>query len=82
MVDGWIMSLFWVWFILPLFPSLPTLDVIHAIGLALMVRALCPKGVGSDQSDKAGKKAEKALSYLLRPAAVLLFGYVAHVIMS
>ncbi len=79
-IDGWILSLFWVWFILPLFPTLPALDVIHAIGLAAVVRALRPNGINYDESDEAKKK---ALYYApLRTASVLLFGYVVHSIMG
>ena len=79
-IDGWILSLFWVWFILPLFPMLPALDVIHAIGLAAVARVILPNNVDLDQSDEAKKK---ALYYApLIPASVLLFGYVVHSIMG
>jgi hypothetical protein len=56
-INGWILSLFWVWFILPLFPTLPVLDIIHAIGLAAAVRVVLPSRPDLDRSSEAKKNA-------------------------
>lgn len=37
---GWIIKIFWAWFVLPVFTSLPTLSTMQAIGISFMVSIL------------------------------------------
>jgi hypothetical protein len=37
LLDGWVLSNLWRWFVLPLFPAAPHLGVLAATGLALVI---------------------------------------------
>lgn len=89
---GLIVKIFWGWFVLPLFPALPTLTVVSAIGLVYMVSALYHiKGLTKEELDKsrAGKLVEEqkelatwngvCVSVVL--GLLLLCGYIVHLLM-
>lgn len=74
---GYVFSVLWKWFIVPVFPAMPLLSIPVAIGIAMVVSFLAYQYTYSkdDRSDtaKLGGAFGMALFY---PALVLLMGWV------
>lgn len=82
-LDGWVLTNLWGWFVMPLF-ALPALGIAQAVGLSVVVPALC--GVSHLSASKALRQPDKgwegmaesiAIS-LLTPLFILATGWVAH----
>lgn len=80
--SGFVLSVLWAWFLLPLFPMLPKLTVLQAIGLMLVVRAFKPNYRETTEAVmKVGNKVESkealvsSVSILLVPWFALLLGW-------
>lgn len=81
--NGYVLSVLWGWFIIPVF-NLPELTVVPAIGIAMVVSYLTYQYNESDESDDKifGEKIGKLIVMaILRPLLVLFFGWIVHLFM-
>jgi hypothetical protein len=91
---GYVLSRFWSWFILAVFPSLPRLDVLHGIGIAMFANFLLfgislrlemiHKNINKEESTEDISDANMYISaatlFVAYPLS-LLTGYVLHCLM-
>ncbi len=49
-INGWVLSILWGWFIVPVF-GLPGLSIVQSIGIAMTIGFLITKSEGSTKSD-------------------------------
>lgn len=71
---GFVISVFWLWFLLPLFPMLPHLTVIQAIGLTFLFYAFKPNYKEMAESlSKLGEQDEDAQKKIIASLFVLIF---------
>lgn len=77
--NGYALSVLWGWFVVPTF-HLPTLSLVQAIGLAMILTYLTYQHVDAKKGDESfGEMMAKAFPLtLIRPSFALLFGYVLH----
>lgn len=80
-LNGWVLTILWGWFIVPLF-SLPPLSLPIAIGIALIIKMLTASNI-NPRSDKTNEEKFKAfgqllLSLFLTPMIALLWGWIFH----
>jgi hypothetical protein len=77
-IRGWVFSIMWSWFIVPLSPSIPSLSIPMAIGLALVVTMLTyqaqPKGREKTKEEKNGE----LLGVFVGPFITLFFAWLVH----
>lgn len=88
---GFLIKTFWVWFLLPLFPNLPTLTILPAIGLSYLVGSFTPwKGITQKEMDEFSTSTSDSralltfvngLLYSVGIAFCLLGGYIVHCLM-
>jgi hypothetical protein len=71
-LNGWVLSILWGWFIVPLF-GLPVLSIPYAIGMALIVGMF--KGQTKDLSNDDEKVAVVAKIFLF-PFIALFIGWI------
>ena len=72
---GYVISLFYGWFILPIFPNLPKLSIIQFIAISLFIKAvlpLTPVWIKDEYKDTT----MVWFSALLSPWLTLCFGWV------
>ena len=78
-LHGWALSLLWGWFFVPTL-GLPSLSIVQAIGVSIVVSFLTARYAATDDKDKGKDKWEKfaqAIIYaVLHPLAVVGIGYV------
>jgi len=79
--NGWMLSVYWDWFVLPLFPTMPHLTVGRAVGMAYIVTFLFRRGTSEYKkfSDITVNLIAHTIVYY--PLALLL-GYVLHSIIQ
>jgi len=78
LLNGWVFSKLWLWFIVPVF-ELPVLNIPSAIGIGTVVSFLTYQyfQTKSDPDETTGMAVFRATVYtVLRPLMVLLFGYI------
>ena len=74
---GYVFSVLWKWFIVPVFPAMPLLSIPVAIGIAMVVSFLAYQYTYSkDDRDTASKFGGAFGVSLLYPALVLLMGWI------
>ncbi len=88
---GYLVKTFWSWFLLPLFPNLPTLTVLPAIGLVMFVGVISPwhspskkdmkESMEGDSEDNVKYSLIIALSHTVVILASLGVGWAAHSLM-
>ena len=88
---GLVIRIFWGWFLLPLFPALPTLTVLTAIGLSYMVGIFAPiRRLTTKEYEeiKTSNSEERVLVSTINSGLttlaigfVLLGGYIVHCLM-
>jgi hypothetical protein len=72
---GLVMYKFWYWFLLPVFPSLPQITFLHAVGLMFFIGLF--KGVETQVLKKEYKDETSAtLAALLAPWLTLIVGWI------
>jgi len=82
-LNGYVLSVLWGWFIVPVF-NLPTLTAVSAIGIAMVVSYLTYQYNESDEDDNKsfGEKLAKPIAIaILRPLFALFFGWIVHLFM-
>jgi ABC-type lipoprotein release transport system permease subunit len=71
---GFVISVFWAWFLMPIFPMLPHLTVIQAIGITFLLNALKPNYKDMTESlSKMGEQDEDAQKKIMVSIFVLIF---------
>ncbi|OGZ58937.1 MAG: hypothetical protein A3B96_02275 [Candidatus Spechtbacteria bacterium RIFCSPHIGHO2_02_FULL_43_15b] len=81
-IYGYTLSVLWNWFMVPIL-NMPSIGIIHAIGIAMVVRYLTYQ----INSCKAEKKsfvemfAEQCLNSILLSSLTLLLGWILHMFM-
>ena len=79
--SGYVLSILWGWFIVPTFEA-PTLTVVPAIGLAMVVGYLTKQETAAkDERDAAERIAGALSSMFVYPLFALIFGWVLHFFM-
>ncbi len=79
LMNGWVLSILWDWFVSPLF-GLPPLSIAAAIGFSLVAGMLTKQ---ETQSNNEGKEtstliAEMIAKSVISPLVILLFGWVVN----
>lgn len=76
---GFVMYKFWYWFLLPVFPSLPQINFVQAMGLALFIslfHTLQNQVIKKEYKDETAE----SILVLLAPWVTLLLGMIVHAI--
>ncbi len=73
-VNGYILSILWVWFLVPL--GLPAISVAHSIGVAMVASWLTYQHQSTTQEDKDKALQNLAVVFIVRPLATLGIGYL------
>jgi hypothetical protein len=74
--EGFVLIKLWNWFALPLFPNLPILNIPQAIGISILLGFLTHQYMELPELKTTEEKGKRAVSILIRPWVVLLFGYI------
>jgi hypothetical protein len=81
LVDGWVLSLFWKWFAVPM--GAPGIGVAHAIGIAVLVRLLTHHTDLKDDDQPAAKVLVKSiLVFIVLRLLYLALAFFAHASMG
>lgn len=79
-LNGWVLSILWSWFIVPYF-SLPKISIAIAIGISLIV-AMLTHQESNKKEDKEETLTSIVITMLIKaiatPAIFLVFGWVVH----
>lgn len=89
---GLVIKIFWAWFLMPLFPALPVLTILYAMGLSYMVGIFHPmRGLTSKELEEIKDPTTDGRSTVLSAingaltsvaiAFILLGGYILHCFM-
>lgn len=78
MVGGWVLSIVWTWFVIPLFPMAPILTIPQAIGFSLVTGMLAGNNSDSDNKERTlGETITRLLAVAFgRPLFILLLAYI------
>jgi hypothetical protein len=84
LLHGWVLTIMWGWFMVPVF-HLPRLSLVPAIGIGLTIRFLIYHSTVSDPDDKGksfGHQLGKATGLaIFVPLLILVEGWVIHLFM-
>ena len=74
-VNGWVLSHLWIWFLVPL--GLPVISVAHCIGIS-MVTSWLTYQYQTSKGEEDGSKVltNLAIVFIVRPLATLGIGYI------
>lgn len=85
---GFVIKVFWKWFVLTKFPNLPVLETIEAIGLVYFVssfRSLSLPSISEIDDNKELSKEAKLIAKQLLATVLILFtfvgGWIVHLLM-
>lgn len=78
MLNGWVLTKLWAWFMVTGFGVAP-LRLSIAIGIAMMVTYLTHQNDGNYARKEGTKWWHSIVFVLLKPLVTLVFGYVVHV---
>ena len=73
-MGGLVVFKFWYWFVLPVFPELPNITYVQAIGLMLFIGLFKNNGKSNDNDNQK----ENLLLYFLTPILMLVVGGIVH----
>lgn len=81
-VYGWVLSILWNWFVPALISGAPVMSIPVGIGMALIVRMLVHVDTTNLQTKEqdTGTKVAAAIGHLASPFAMLLLGWLAHLL--
>lgn len=79
LIDGFVLSILWNWFIPRIFIGAPTLSILNAIGLAIVIGFLTRKYQKPDSYN--GKNLWPFLYLFVGPFIALFFGWIVHLFM-
>jgi len=72
-IHGWVLSLLWLWFLVPL--GLPTLAIAHAIGIGVLVGLLTNQYIPNRDSEE--EILNMVAHSICQPLILLTIGYIA-----
>ena len=72
-ITGWVISVMWRWFVVPL--HVPQIGIAHAMGLSLLLAAIRPRKYKNDDDKSV---LSLALEGALTPLVTLALGALAH----
>jgi hypothetical protein len=81
---GWLIKVFWGWFVLTQFPGVPNISISGAIGLSLVVAVLAPwrratrEELEESSEDAVARGVVSSLLYGLGCLILLGVGWVVH----
>lgn len=78
-LNGWALVKLWGWFIVPTFPSIPTLTPVQAIGISIIISYLTSEGAATEkhEDDTTGEAVVRAiLMVVLKPLIVVGIGWI------
>lgn len=84
LLNGWVLSILWGWFVVPYFEWAPILTVGQAIGVAMVVGFLTyhmgTKGCRDDrdQAEKTIDVLSSIIGWILHPLITLGVGWIVH----
>lgn len=81
LLRGWVLSLLWAWFVVPL--GVPPITYLHAVGISLLASLLTHKNSPADDAALEKKNAHEKIvegiaTMLVGPLFVLLLGWLIH----
>ena len=80
LMKGFVLTKMWVWFVIPLFPTLPMLTLWQAVGLAMIPAFITASTtVHKDHETALGAS---FFATLINPWLVLLCAWIAHLIIG
>lgn len=77
-LDGWILTYLWQWFIVKYYPDVPLLNVAFAIGLCLIAKIVMPVSV------KVTKNTTETIDWIavfvwsVHPFMIFFIGWIVH----
>ncbi len=79
MLNGWALSVLWGWFFVPTL-GLPALDIVQAIGIAMVVSYLTYQHIDTQPKDEdsTSKMIGMGVLTVARPLIAVAFGWVVH----
>jgi hypothetical protein len=81
-LNGYVLSILWKWFIVTIF-NLPTLSIISAMGVSLVIRYLTGNmDISTDEEEALTSIITNLLISIIRPFIALLFGYIIYSFMK
>lgn len=80
-LNGYVMSVLWDWFVVPTF-NLPHLSIVQAIGIVMIIDYLKNESDDAKKDWSFGRRlVDQIASDVVRLPIYLLFGYVVHLLM-
>lgn len=75
-MNGWVLSVMWGWFVVPLF-ELPPLTIPYAIGISMVVGMLAKNSVSTKNEKKeTSELVGEIIGVILAPLFVLFMGWI------
>ena len=78
---GLVMWKFWYWFLLPVFPTLPQINFLQAVGLMFFLM-LFKQPEGQVLKEEYKDKTSSTWGPLLAPWLTLLFGWIVYLVIN
>ncbi len=75
LLDGWVLSKLWAWFMVPIF-HMPALSVPQSIGIALVIGYLTKQYSNAKEEDDPKKTRTFWALMLVKPFLALLIGFI------
>lgn len=72
---GFILSKFWEWFLIPIFPEIPHISLIQAIGITFFI-CLFRSGKSTFVKDELEDNTKEFISFVIGPWILFLFGWI------
>lgn len=66
----------WNWLLVPVFEQLPTLDVVHAIGIAFVISFLTKATIPTENETTSELVSSLVSTAIITPLVALLLGYI------
>lgn len=77
LTKGWILSVFWKWFIIPVFPNAPVLTLFQALGLSLVLSFITHKREKQEDIQPGTKEFyTESIKILITPWFMYIIGYI------
>ena len=73
-VNGYVLSILWVWFLVPL--GLPVISIAHSIGIAMITSWITYQYKVTTQEDKDKVLEGLGIVLIVRPLAIIGVGYI------
>lgn len=75
---GFVVSKFYLWFILSIYPQAPQISLLHFVGIAFFLGAIMPKYYSTKVKDEYEDKKNQWIGNVLNPWLTLICGYLIY----